>query len=187
MSHWPFIAFHRHGQQLLIFILRMERFFRLLGNENVVVAGAVLASTGYFAWQWWAEQRQQRLERQQREELERRMHVDFKTTWRRDELKAYDGRDPRKPILLAVKGRVYNVWRGREFYGPGQAYSIFAGTDATRLLAKELLEPESPEEAAKPLSGAQAEQLQAWIDQFDWKYTDVGTLAEPRSEQWREE
>ena len=35
------------------------------------------------------------------------------------ELSKYDGRDPLRPLLLAVKGRVFDVTMGRAFYGPG--------------------------------------------------------------------
>lgn len=33
------------------------------------------------------------------------------------ELKMYDGSDPSLPVLVAAKGRVYDVTRGRDFYG----------------------------------------------------------------------
>jgi len=35
------------------------------------------------------------------------------------ELSKYDGRDPLRPLLLAVRGRVFDVTMGRAFYGPG--------------------------------------------------------------------
>lgn len=35
------------------------------------------------------------------------------------ELSKYDGRDPLRPLLLAVRGRVFDVTTGRAFYGPG--------------------------------------------------------------------
>lgn len=35
------------------------------------------------------------------------------------ELSKYDGRDPLRPLLLAVRGRVFDVTPGRAFYGPG--------------------------------------------------------------------
>lgn len=35
------------------------------------------------------------------------------------ELSKYDGRDPMRPILLAIRGRVFDVTMGRAFYGPG--------------------------------------------------------------------
>lgn len=35
------------------------------------------------------------------------------------ELSKYNGRDPLRPLLLAVRGRVFDVTTGRAFYGPG--------------------------------------------------------------------
>eukprot|EP00963_Diacronema_lutheri_P000117 scaffold5_cov331-Pavlova_lutheri.AAC.60 len=44
-----------------------------------------------------------------------------------DELRVFDGRDPKKPLYVAVRGKVYDVTRGMAFYGPGCAYSCFTG------------------------------------------------------------
>ena len=33
------------------------------------------------------------------------------------ELKRFDGKDPSLPVLIAAKGRIYDVTRGRDFYG----------------------------------------------------------------------
>lgn len=49
-----------------------------------------------------------------------------------EELKAYDGSDPDKPILLAINGTVYDVSNGRRHYGPGGSYHFFSGADASR-------------------------------------------------------
>lgn len=49
-----------------------------------------------------------------------------------EELKAYDGTDPTKPIYLAINGTIYDVSNGRNFYGPGGSYHFFAGADASR-------------------------------------------------------
>lgn len=36
------------------------------------------------------------------------------------ELKAYDGNQPDGRVLVAVNGSVYDVTRGKRFYGPGE-------------------------------------------------------------------
>jgi predicted heme/steroid binding protein len=48
------------------------------------------------------------------------------------DLKAYDGTDPTKPILLAINGTIYDVSNGRKHYGPEGSYHLFAGADASR-------------------------------------------------------
>lgn len=49
-----------------------------------------------------------------------------------EELAKYDGTNPNLPLLLAVRGDVFDVSSGRDFYGPGSGYAIFAGKDASR-------------------------------------------------------
>lgn len=48
------------------------------------------------------------------------------------ELAKYSGKDESKPILLAIQGRLYDVTRGKSYYGPNGGYHIFAGRDASR-------------------------------------------------------
>jgi hypothetical protein len=53
-----------------------------------------------------------------------------------DELKPYDGTDPDARILLGMGGDVFDVTDlGRQFYGAGAGYQLFAGRDSTRCLA----------------------------------------------------
>ena len=40
------------------------------------------------------------------------------------ELSKYDGRDPFRPLLLAVRGQVFDVTLGRAFYGPGAPVQV---------------------------------------------------------------
>lgn len=49
-----------------------------------------------------------------------------------EELRAYDGSDPDKPIYLAINHTIYDVSAGSRMYGPGGSYNVFAGVDASR-------------------------------------------------------
>ena len=40
-----------------------------------------------------------------------------------DELQRYSGQVPFLPLLLAVRGVIYDVTKGKEFYGPGKSAS----------------------------------------------------------------
>ena len=96
--------------------------------------------------------------------------------WRLDELRAFDGTSGADgPILLAADGLVYNVALARNFYGPDGEYAAMAGTDATRMLARNSLEAET--EPAAPLNLAEQASLAAWKFSFERKYDCVGRLA----------
>ena len=98
--------------------------------------------------------------------------------WRLDELQAYDGsRSEDGPILLAADGQVFNVARARHLYGPGGEYGVMGGADASRYLARNSVDPETPEEAAVPLSLVERASLSAWVFSLQQKYDVVGRLA----------
>lgn len=50
-----------------------------------------------------------------------------------EELAAYDGHDPSKPIYVAVNGSVYDVSSASRIYGQGGSYNRLAGKDAARV------------------------------------------------------
>ena len=58
----------------------------------------------------------------------------------------------------------------------GCEYHIFAGRDATRLLARNKLEEETEEELKRPLSIADRAFLATWMYTFKNKYDIVGKL-----------
>lgn len=95
-----------------------------------------------------------------------------------EELKAYDGADPKKPLLMAIKGQIYDVSQSRMFYGPGGPYALFAGKDASRALAKMSFEDIDLNGDLSGLGVFELEALQDWEYKFMSKYVKVGTIKE---------
>ena len=92
------------------------------------------------------------------------------------ELADYDGSDPAKPLLLAIRGQVYDVGRGRDFYGPGGPYGMFAGKDCTRALAKVSFDAELFTGDLEGLDRDELDKLEEWIEMFEGKYRRIGHL-----------
>ncbi|KZZ86944.1 Cytochrome b5 [Ascosphaera apis ARSEF 7405] len=97
-------------------------------------------------------------------------------------LQPYNGQNG-APVYLAVKGKVYDVTSGRNFYGPGGPYANFAGRDATRGLACQSFDEEmltkdltGPLDDLKDLNAEQLDNLAGWEERFESKYLVVGKL-----------
>ncbi|KAK0636617.1 cytochrome b5-like heme/steroid binding domain-containing protein [Bombardia bombarda] len=87
------------------------------------------------------------------------------------------------PVFLAVRGRVFDVSKGRNFYGPGGPYENFAGRDASRGLAKGSFDEDmltkdldGPLDTLADLTKEDFEALQGWEERFLEKYLVVGKL-----------
>ncbi|TVU32095.1 hypothetical protein EJB05_23813 [Eragrostis curvula] len=93
-----------------------------------------------------------------------------------EELRQYDGSDPEKPLLMAIKGQIYDVSQSRMFYGPGGAYELFAGKDASRALAKMSFEPQDLTGDISGLTPFELSSLNDWEYKFNSKYVKVGTI-----------
>ncbi|KAG8092170.1 hypothetical protein GUJ93_ZPchr0012g20353 [Zizania palustris] len=93
-----------------------------------------------------------------------------------EELRQYDGSDPKKPLLMAIKGQIYDVTQSRMFYGPGGPYALFAGKDASRALAKMSFEPQDLTGDISGLGPFELDALLDWEYKFMGKYVKVGTV-----------
>jgi len=155
-----------------------------LDVEPAAIAGAVVVAGAATLWVSGAGDREKQAkyaeweakEREYQAEREKLAYIEPRDAWREEELKPYNGTDETGPLLLAVKGDVFNVWKGRNFYGPGAEYHIMAGRDATRFLAKNRLEEESEEEKKVALNIAERANLEAWYWTIKNKYQRVGSL-----------
>ena len=88
----------------------------------------------------------------------------------------HDGSDTGRPLLLAIRGVVYDVGRGGRFYGPGGPYASFAGKDCTRALAKLDFDPALFCGDLEGLEKDEIDRLEDWIGTFEGKYRRVGRL-----------
>ncbi|KAK2767822.1 hypothetical protein FQN54_003983 [Arachnomyces sp. PD_36] len=87
------------------------------------------------------------------------------------------------PVYLAVRGQVFDVSSGRNFYGPGGPYENFAGRDATRGLACQSFDEDmltkdlkGPLDDLSGLNDDELENLRGWEERFSEKYLVVGKL-----------
>ncbi|GME93278.1 unnamed protein product [Ambrosiozyma monospora] len=93
----------------------------------------------------------------------------------------YNGFDLEQ-IYIAVRGNVYDVSKGRQFYGPSGPYNNFAGHDASRGLAMNSFDADMMRSYGEPIdplddfTELEWKSLAAWEDTFKSKYPIVGKL-----------
>ena len=99
-----------------------------------------------------------------------------KTEFTIAEIAVFDGKsaDEEEPILTIIDGLVYDLKKGKDFYGKGGPYHSFVGRDATRLLAKN--KTSDKDDTGEPLTEAEVEQLDKWKEFFNNKYGSIGRL-----------
>ncbi|KDE04448.1 hypothetical protein MVLG_05096 [Microbotryum lychnidis-dioicae p1A1 Lamole] len=111
--------------------------------------------------------------------------------WTPKELAPFDGTNPNLQdgrILFAIRRKVYDVSGsgGKTFYGPGGAYSTFAGRDASRGLAKQsfdedmLTSLDEPIDPLDDLTKTEWDNLRDWEGHFQNKYIMCGDYVEPK-------
>ena len=93
-----------------------------------------------------------------------------------EELKKYNGKDKGDLVYLCVDGVVFDVTKGREYYGPGGGYSMFAGNDITYNLAINSLKKEDLNTFQFDLTPKQVKALKKWKEFYTKTYTKVGRL-----------
>ncbi|XP_072503983.1 neudesin [Notamacropus eugenii] len=95
-----------------------------------------------------------------------------------EELARYGGEEEDQPIYLAVKGVVFDVTSGKEFYGRGAPYNALVGKDSTRGVAKMSL---APADLTHDTTGLTEEELKSldevFTNVYKAKYPIVGYTA----------
>ncbi|MCL4143202.1 UNVERIFIED_CONTAM: hypothetical protein GTU68_020379 [Idotea baltica] len=100
-----------------------------------------------------------------------------------EQLRKYDGTDADGRVCVGVNGKVFDVTRGKKFYGPGGPYSAFAGHDATRALATfSVNDVKDAYDDLSDLSSMQMDSVREWEMQFNEKYDYIGKFLKPGEE-----
>eukprot|EP00928_Gymnodinium_smaydae_P010587 TRINITY_DN13990_c0_g1_i1.p1 TRINITY_DN13990_c0_g1~~TRINITY_DN13990_c0_g1_i1.p1 ORF type:complete len:525 (-),score=102.31 TRINITY_DN13990_c0_g1_i1:202-1725(-) len=93
-----------------------------------------------------------------------------------EELHGFVGADGGR-ILLSIKRELLDVSAGREIYGPGGGYSLFAGREVSRCLGTMSLEPDGLDDLRWEPDNAEEEQtLNNWQEKLKEKYPVAGRL-----------
>ncbi|XP_038554299.1 neudesin-like, partial [Micropterus salmoides] len=83
-----------------------------------------------------------------------------------------------QPIYMAVKGVVFDVTNGKEFYGKDAPYNALVGKDSTRAVAKMSLDPADLTPDTTGLTDEQLKSLESiFEDTYKKKYPIVGYTA----------
>lgn len=92
-----------------------------------------------------------------------------------EELRKYDGSQEGEPIYMAIKGVVFDVTSGKEFYGHDAPYNALVGRDSTRAVAKMSLDPADLTHDITGLSTDQLKSLESiFTGTYKAKYPIVG-------------
>ncbi|XP_045154130.1 neudesin [Echinops telfairi] len=82
-----------------------------------------------------------------------------------------------QPIYMAVKGVVFDVTSGKEFYGRGAPYNALTGKDSTRGVAKMSLDPADLTHDTAGLTAKELESLDDMFTVYKTKYPIIGYTA----------
>lgn len=86
-----------------------------------------------------------------------------------EQLKEFDGIKSNGRILIGVLGKVFDVSKAKDFYGPGGPYSVFAGRDASRALGTFSVDESQFKDEHDDLSDlktSQMDSIKEWEMQF---------------------
>jgi len=84
-----------------------------------------------------------------------------------------------RSLYVAARGRVFDVTSKAGFYGPGSAYHVFTGRDASRAFALHSTEIKDVENfRIDDLGASQLAALDDWVSFMSARYPEVGYIVE---------
>ncbi|BES97460.1 heme Hypothetical protein [Nesidiocoris tenuis] len=94
----------------------------------------------------------------------------------REELKLYNGIE-KKELYLAILGKVYDVSKARNYYGPGESYYGFVGKDGSKAFVTGDFSPGGLTDEVDDLPLGDLGGLMHWVDLYKNNYEYKGKLA----------
>lgn len=91
------------------------------------------------------------------------------------ELSEYDGKRGSKGLYISILGKIFDVQKGKRHYGPGGAYHVFAGKDASRSFISGDFTGTITDDVLD-LSLKELLSLRDWLNFFEREYTYKGKL-----------
>ncbi|XP_062543978.1 neuferricin homolog [Armigeres subalbatus] len=108
---------------------------------------------------------------------ERAVHNAGEQLFTEQELAKYDGRDGSKGLYLVILGYVYDVQKGVKHYGPGEAYNMFVGHDASRsFISGDFEEYDSEMSDVSSLTDSEVKSIVKWKSFYDENYVYKGKV-----------
>lgn len=92
------------------------------------------------------------------------------------QLALYDGRDENKPLLIGIKGTIYDVSSRSDIYGKGCGYNVLCGKDASLALAKMSFDATLFNKSIQDITEKERKSLDSWVSWFQNKYIEFGKL-----------
>mmetsp|Transcript_5861 Transcript_5861/g.13029 ORF Transcript_5861/g.13029 Transcript_5861/m.13029 type:complete len:255 (+) Transcript_5861:198-962(+) len=79
-----------------------------------------------------------------------------------------DDKGCNKPVYLSLEGTVFDVSKGRDFYGPDGPYALFAGHECGVAMAKLSFDTKHLDdvEGCSKLNPGEKTELEGWVDKF---------------------
>ncbi|KAM7398492.1 hypothetical protein PAMA_006413 [Pampus argenteus] len=94
----------------------------------------------------------------------------------RRELSLYDGEEGSRGLYLAILGQVFDVHKGHKHYGPGGAYHVMAGRDASLAFITGDFTESGQTDDVSSLSPLQIVALYDWLTFYQRDYQTVGLV-----------
>ena len=94
----------------------------------------------------------------------------------KNELAAHGPNGPLKPILVAIYGRVFDVSKAEQYYGPEGGYKFFAGIDGSRAFVTGEFNEEGLIDDLEGFSPLQIGEIDGWAKFYEESYTFAGKL-----------